>query len=204
MSIVTKKVKFRTLVIMANIILVVLFQSVYININMKRLRDYAQSAETEEFQTYHTYLSDNFSACMYEVDMLRSFIERNRLNDFISSYLNLIDTAEAEIKVAEMNHTLKNLSISDNIIRDFIVFGDNFNQKSIFCDVSERKLNETEILPEDMHLVLGVDGILHTNMGYLVKCNAEQFEEIDIHSVPQRDREAAEFLLNNLKDEYIV
>ena len=204
MSIVTKKVKFRTLVIMANIILVVLFQSVYININMKRLRDYAQSAETEEFQTYHTYLSDNFSACMYEVDMLRSFIERNRLNDFISSYLNLIDTAEAEIKVAEMNHTLKNLSISDNIIRDFIVFGDNFNQKSIFCDVSERKLNETEILPEDMHLVLGVDGILHTNMGYLVKCNAEQFEEIDIHSVPQRDREAAEFLLNYLKDEYIV
>ena len=166
MNIVTKKVKFRTLVIVANIILVVLFQSVYININMKRLRDYAQSAETEAFQTYHTYLSDNFSACMYEVDMLRSFILRNQLNNFVGKYLNLIDASEAEARVTEMKHTLKNLSVSDDIIRDFIVFGDNFNQKSIFCDVSEREFIDVEILPEDMHSVLGIHGIIHTNMGY--------------------------------------
>ena len=204
MNIVTKKVKFRTLVIVANIILVVLFQSVYININMKRLRDYAQSAETEAFQTYHTYLSDNFSACMYEVDMLRSFILRNQLNNFVSKYLNLIDASEAEVRVTEMKHTLKNLSVSDDIIRDFIVFGDNFNQKSIFCDVSKRELIDVEILPEDMHSVLGIHGIIHTNMGYLVKCDAKRFEDIDIDNVPQSDREAAEFLLDYLKDEYIV
>lgn len=204
MSIGTKKVKFRTLVIAVNIILVVIFQSVYINVNMKRLEDYAQNAEVEAFETYHAYLCDNFSACMYEVDMLRSFIERNRLSRFVNEYLNLMDESDVEMRVSETMQTIEQLSVSGNVVSDFIIFGGNFNQKNLYCDVKDRELNETLMPSEDLLSKVGLDGIIHTNLGYLVQCTEEQLDEVKTEAVEGQDREAVENLIQYLKDEYIV
>lgn len=204
MSIGTKKVKFRTLVIAVNIILVIIFQSVYIHVNMKRIGDYAQKAEVKAFETYHSYLCDNFSACMYEVDMLRSFIERSSLSRFVSSYVNLLDESDAEKKILEIEQKVQQLSVSGNVVSDFIIFGDNFNQKNLYCDVQERKLNETRIPSKDLLSKVGLDGIMHTNLGYMVQCTEEQLDKVNIESIDGQEREAVENLIQYLRDEYIV
>lgn len=204
MSIGTKKVKFRTLVIVTNIILVVLFQSVYVNMNIKRLKGYAQSAETEVFQTYHTYLCDAFSECMYEVDMLRSFIDRNRLNSYVSQYINLLEVEQVERETQEIAQKLENLSASGNIVRDFIIFGDNCNQKNLFADVKERKLNDDTVPTEDVLVKTGLDGVLHTNMGALVQCTNEQLEDVRTNNLTKEEKDRVSYLLQYLEEEYIV
>lgn len=204
MSIGTKKVKFRTLVIVVNIVLVVLFQSVYVRVNMNRLEKYAQNAEAEAFETYHSYLCDNFSACMYEVDMLRSFIERNRLNSFVKEYLNLMDKNESERRTYDMKQTVQQLSVSGNVVRDFIIFGDNFNQKNLYCNVNKRKLDDTLFPSEDVLSRVGLDGVMHTNLGYLVQCTNEQLQDMRMDAVDGEEREAVDNLIQFLEDEYVV
>ena len=204
MSIGTKKVKFRTLVMVVNIILVVVFQSVFLHMNMKRINDYTRKAESEAFAAYHSYLCDNFRACMYEVDMLRSFISRNQLYRFVSDYVNLLDESVAGRRISETEEMIQQLSVSGNVIRDFIIFGDNFNQKNLFCNVQERKLNTTLIPSKDVLIKVGLDGIMHTNLGYLMRCTGEQLEKVQIEGVDGQDREAVENLVEYLKDEYII
>ena len=204
MNIETKKIKFKTLVIIVNIILVVLFQSVYISVNMNRLEDYAQNAEAEAFETYHSYLCDNLSACMYEVDMLRSFIERNRLSRFVQEYLNLMDENHSEQRISEIKQTVQQISVSGNIVRDFIIFGDNFNQKNLHCNVKERKLDDTLFPSEDVLSRVALDGVMHTNLGYLVQCTKEQLQDVRVKAVDGQEREAVDNLIQYLKDEYVV
>ena len=204
MSIGTKKVKFRTLVIVVNIILVVLFQSVYVRVNMNRLEEYAQNAEAEAFETYHSYLCDNFSACMYEVDMLRSFVERNGLSTFVKEYLNLMDEDDSERRISEMKQTVQQLSVSGNVVRDFIIFGDNFNQKNLYCNVKGRKLDDLLLPSEDVLSRVGLDGVMHTNLGYLVQCTKEQLQSIRVEVVDGQEREAVDNLIKFLEDEYVV
>ncbi len=204
MSIGTKKVKFRTLVLVVNIILVVLFQSVYVRVNMNRLEEYAQNAEAEAFETYHSYLCDNFSACMYEVDMLRSFIERNKLSSFVKEYLNLMDEADSAKRISEIKQIVQQISVSGNVVKDFIIFGDNFNQKNLYCNVKERKLDDKLLPSEDALSRVGLDGVMHTNLGYLVQCKKEQLQDVRVEVVDGREREAVDNLIQFLEDEYIV
>lgn len=204
MNIAIKKVKFKTLVVVVNIILVVLFQSVYVNVNMNRLGEYAQNTKVESIQTYHSYLCDNFSACMYEVDMLRSFIGRNHLSNYTQSYLNLKDEAYVQELTAEMKQMVQQLSVSGNVIRDFIIFGENFNQKNLYCDVRKRQIVEERIPSEDVLSKVGLDGIMHTNLGYLVRCTEQALSEVNTGAVEGEERESVLSLIEYLKNEYVV
>ena len=204
MNIVIKKVKFKTLVIIVNIILVVLFQSVYVDVNMNRLEEYAQNTKEESVHTYHSYLCDNFSACMYEVDMLRSFIRRNYLTNYVKPYLNLKDEEYVKKYKTAVGVAMQQLSVSGNMVRDFIIFGENFNQKNLYCDVQERKMNETLLPSQDALLKIGLDGILHTNLGYLVKCTEDELNKVKLEIAEGEERDAILNFIQYLKDEYIV
>lgn len=199
-----RHVKFRTLIIAVNIILVVLFQSIYMNVNMNRLEDYAQNVEIESLETYHSYLCESYSACLKEVDMLRSFIQRSSLTAFVNQYVNLIDETQAEQRVAEVEQKVQQLSVSGNVVSDFIVFGENFNQRNLFCDVDSRKLNDTLIPSMDVLSRVGLDGVIHTNLGYMIKCTEEQLSLVSEENVDGQERKAVENILQYLTDQYIV
>lgn len=204
MNIVTKKVKFKTLIICVTVILVLIFQSVYIHINTKRLEGYAYDAQVEAIETYHSYLSDNFSICMQEIDRLRLFIARNALVKYAGSYLNLIDDKEASQIVEQTEKSIGELSISDTIVSDFIVFGNNINQKNLYCNVENKSIEESKFPTVDLLEETGLDGSMHTNLGYIVQYKETQKELLREEQLEVSEREAVENLLSYLENEYVV
>ncbi len=199
-----RKVKFKTLLIAVNMILVLVFQSIYIGVNMQKLKSSAYSAEEESIRAYHAYLCKNFSACMYEVDALRFFIERNQLGKYVTKYLNLIEPSEAELETGAVRSTLQNLSVSQEIIDDFVVFGKNANQKNLYFNVLNCELEEKPLPTVDLLEKARLDGLIHTNLGYMVHCTDKQLRQVRTDHLSEQEKEAVDHMIQYLRDEYVV
>lgn len=197
-------IKFRTLLIISTIVLALLFQTVYMVTSIQNFNKNVHDNERKVLSAYHNSLCDNFRGCMSESNRLQSFIQRNALALFVQSNLNLLEEDLALAKKQEMADTIKHLSVSGNIIRDFVLFGNNSNQQNLSCNVKERTMEDVQFPTVDVLEKTGLSAILHTNLGYMVEGSDEQFSTIHTKRVSEQEAKAVENVIAYLRNEYFV
>lgn len=197
-------IKFRTLLIISTIVLALLFQTVYVVSNIQTFKKNVRDNEMQVLSAYHNSLCDDFRGCMSESNRLQSFIQRNALPFFVQSNLNLLEEDLALEKKREMSDTIKHLSVSGNIIRDFVLFGNNFNQQNLSCNVTKRTMEDVQFPTVDVLEKTGLSAILHTNLGYMVEGSDEIFSTISTKRVSEQEAKTVENVIAYLRNEYFV
>lgn len=197
-------IRFCSLLITTSVLLALLFQTVYIDLNIRKLKLHVNSIEAQISETNHSYLSANFKECMIETDMLQTFILRNQLTEFVKRNLNLVDRAESEKVTGRTSETLQMLSVSGQVISDFILFGKDVNQKNLYCDIKERELNNTPLPSVELLTKAGLDGMLHTNMGYMAYCDKPETNSAQMSFMTDIELAAVENLIEYLSGAYYI
>ena len=118
-----KKIKFKTLLICADILLVLLFMFVYVGLSVNKLDEFDRNSKEEQLNIYHENVCDNLYSCLDEADFLYSYIIKEKLTEYVSANLNLMDESLVKEKIENTKYSLKQISASKTIIDDFVIFG---------------------------------------------------------------------------------
>lgn len=201
---INKRIKFKTLLISTDIILVLVFLLIYMGVSQQKLTRLNRNYENDYLQIYHDNVCQTLRACMYEADALRSYIAKEGLGVIVEGNLNLIDTDLCQAKIEKANDSLKQLSISADVISDFIIFGRNQNQKNLYSNLTTPQYRESSLPTVDEIEKSKIDAIIHTDLGYMVYCDASKFDNISLEALSDGDAALVKNLVEYLSDSYFV
>jgi len=199
-----KRIKFKTLLICADILSVLLFMFVYVALSVNKLDEFDRNSKEEQLNIYHENVCDNLYSCLSEADFLYSYILKEKLTEYVSANLNLIDQNLAEQQVEKTNNSLKEISLSDTVINDFIIFAKNHNQKNLYSNLKEKEIENQNFPSFDIIQKSGVDKVLHTNLGCIVFCHKALFEDINYSKLTKLESGYIKNLIEYLSDSYII
>ncbi len=201
-----RHITFQTLLIITGLILAIIFEGVYVGICVHNVKKNETIVVEEELATEHDYFCDNLSECFYQVERVKSFIQRNNLSSYVKGNLNLIDSALAEEKTQQAEETLKLLSVSNSIIDSFVVIGSNVNQKNLYYDVAEKKIIESNFPTWEILENSGWTGIFLTNWGEIRKLELEEIQAKTKGnpSFTDREKESLDVMSDFLENRYFA
>lgn len=198
------KVKFRTLLICTNIILVLICQFGYICVNERKLNPFYQKLDSENLSVFHENFCNALQACLYESDILRSYIDRESLESYVNSNLNLIEDTASKAITENTEKSLKRISVSDSVISDFVMVAKNSNQKSLFVDTETREIRDNSFPTADVIEKSHLDAVLHTNLGHMVYCKKSLLNGAEFKSLKDDEVNDVSNLIEYLSDSYIM
>lgn len=199
-----KKIKFKTLLICADILLVLLFLCVYVSLSINKLQNFDRDSKQEQLNIYHENVCDNLYSCLDEADFLYSYIMKEKLTEYVSANLNLIEDALVDEHIIKAEYSLKQISVSDTFISDFIIFGKNHNQRNLYSNLKEKELEEEAFPFFDVIQKSGMDKILHTHLGCMVFLEKTLWDDIQTDKLTETEAQSVRNLINYLSDSYVV
>lgn len=199
-----KKIKFKTLLICADILLVLLFMFVYVDLSVSKLDQFDRNSKEEQLNIYHENVCDNLYSCLDEADFLYSYIIKEKLTEYVGANLNLIDESLVKETIENTKHSLKQISVSEIIIDDFVIFGKNHNQKNLYSNLSKKEIENENFPSFDVIQKSGADKVLHTNLGFMVFCKASLFGDVDFGKLTKQESIQVKNLIDYLSDSYVV